>query len=908
MSSYNNDEPVVAVNCNLQDTDGDQVDITQFEYTTVGSYPGGWQSATLHSSTPGTGLATDVGAPGRNTVLRWDVDADTSINASGYLRIKVEDVNTDESSLVETGPFWFQAAKPSVTYSFANDYTNTRFLVDFPISASGLVTRVKTGEVSDLTGSTWVAGDGTVASITFATSAEEAKTCYLQVADQYYNKSTIVSDSIILHKTPPADTWMQINGSANNEWYTGIDIQADGSFVVDLGVTVNLYAEDALDIEIYVDGDIEDGANVRTWIPYTTELNLTMTGDEYNYDNTGSITVIFRDEAENETIESRDIRVNTKVLTTSNNNLRDQTPEYVHQVLEVTGQGTTNPVSETEYLSGDFVRPWLEIFYPETHDYPRLPNGDIDEASCIALNETSNASYDAVDLDGGTINYDSEGRPVTIDWTKDGSKDYLNAESSYAGNLRYWVIDNTGYGDIDLSFEHFYLDPNSYGPPYNGLAPHTGDCLVIYDASDPGATQAITGKYGRTDYTLLDSTKLTELYSYTGKGNQVIEQNSGYSVNASVNGAFNVPTIRGINRVCLILYTDASNTSSGFKLKASDKYEKVWRNWDVDELNGEVWFHKYPTGAAYTGELRMIYDYYDKKVTIDHDKGQVTFESDPSGVVTADYSYYIKNPTASDKSRQFMLFNDDLVAYVDEAIYATPSGQSIDKTATYVHGYPTPVSASGKITANYSIDKDRAIVEFFDGTADHGDEFAFVPSGRLTADYQYHTYTRLTNDGFGDFFFRDSTIVADDTPLYPDYTWADVKIVNEGDAVLEEGKIKFLPRGYDNDSDGNVDQVLDINRPWDIQKGSAAETYDKCAMEPRSNYTFDVFASKSSCTSILSSWKNANFGFDVYPRTRFYGRIVWVVGGTSGSSYPSTTTGEKRWSAEVEGKFYSVEL
>jgi len=230
------------------------------------------------------------------------------------------------------------------------------------------------------------------------------------------------------------------------------------------------------------------------------------------------------------------------------------------------------------------------------------------------------------------------------------------------------------------------------------------------------------------------------------------------------------------------------------------------------------------------------------------------------------------------------------------------------------------VSPSGKLTQLYTIDKDRGIIEFTNASASgvlpsgvfpsgvpaSGLEFAFVPRGRMFEDYYHHTYLRLSNDGYGNFTFYDETLVGDSTPQYPDYTYGNIKIVNEGDSILESGRMRFLARGFDSNGDGTVDQVIDVNRPWDIQMGSPDETYNKCAAEIRSQYTWDATCTKQQAMTILSNWQNAYFGFNVYPEQVFFGRVVWVLGGTGGSSYPVTTAGKKVWSSEMEGKYYNI--
>ena len=164
---------------------------------------------------------------------------------------------------------------------------------------------------------------------------------------------------------------------------------------------------------------------------------------------------------------------------------------------------------------------------------------------------------------------------------------------------------------------------------------------------------------------------------------------------------------------------------------------------------------------------------------------------------------------------------------------------------------------------------------------------------RIIAEYSYHTFKRLTDDGFGDLTFNDPVVVADSTPAYPDYTYADICIWNEGEAMLEQGKMTFVPRGYDTDGrdgvvltpDGQnyqtnadiVDQVLDINRPWDIQRGTKDETYDRMACAFNSSFiwsrglpkTGGSDPSNQTATGILSYWKGRNFDNIPGPRTDF---------------------------------------
>lgn len=910
MASYNS-HPVVTITCKLQDESGDAVSVVSpsgLEYFLPEA--SGWASMTLHSSTTGLSMLTYASAPGRNTTLRWDITEDfTGVDASGVLiRLNVADPSGNMSGYATASGLYVKTSLPTATLDL-DTYTNLRTYIFTPSTSNGAA-YYRVGETASLDGIGWTTFT-TTASITFASTTQEAKNVYIQMRDAYYNIGVVTSDSVIYHTAAPQNTYTKLNGSVTDvETYTGMTIGTDGSFTPNRNLVIDMYAEDALNMDIYIDGDLENGTDIRSWIPYKTTASGVLSGLDWNYDADKDVTVTFRDAAGNTSEVTKTIRLNTQVYSCAHSLLRVSSADYNHQVLEVSEVGATTIVNETVSLVDTFIRKWNEVFYPTTHRYPTTTGGTIDEAACIAMNQNSSSQYDAVQLSSGAVYYDSEHRPVTVGWTTDGSKDYGNLKSSYVANLEYWVLDNTGYGDIDLQFEYFFVDANSYGPPYNNIAPYTGDHIVIYDASAEGATQETIGAHGVVSYTLLDSSKLVELYAYTGRGNQVIELSTGYSVNANSNGGFSVPTIRGINRICIIFYSDASHTASGFKLKAGPKHSTVFRNYDVDEERGEIWIHKYPNGQAPTSQVRMIYDYYDTNIVVDSDAGTVTFEQDPSGVVSADYTHYVKQEDriAEDYSRLFVATNDDFIDYLSPSVYVTPSGQNINKTATYLHGFPVPVSASGKISSYFTVDKDRGLLEFFSGQSEYGYEFGFTPSGRLTIDYFYHTYKRLCNDGFGTLLFRDSTIVADETPVYPDYTWSDVKIVNEGDAILENGRLKFVSRGFDNDNDGTIDQVLDVNRPWDVQHGTPAETYQKVAMQVAANYTFNSFCSKTEARTILGNWQNASFGFDVYPRTIFYGRVVWVLGGTGGNGYPNTTVGTKTFSAELEGRYYNIQV
>jgi hypothetical protein len=906
MTSFNSG-PVVDLEFNLQHTDGLDCDVATngFQYA-MATDLNTWFDCTAHASLPTTDFQSFVSSPGRLTELRWSVKTDLASNDEQVkIRVKVTDTSAGDSAYVETTLLSIKTTDPTASFTLS-DYTNTTS-VSFSVSSANAPSHYRTAEADDFASVSWIAFSGT-AQHTFDNNTEETKSIYLELRDQYFNVSTSESDSILYHITPPEELVVRINGTVPGIYdYTGVTLTDD--YPTSRAVSLDVFATDLLDIEIYIDGPVEDSADVRAWIDLKTPIALELTGSDENYDADATITVQFRDAAQNTSSVNKTTRLNTKVFQASNQLLREISTDYSPQVLKVTSSGNTTVVAKTKIVSDQFVRGWSEIFYPTTHDYPRGSDGLIDEAVAISMNNASNATYGAVQITDGEVVYDSQDRPVSVDWVTDGTKTYLSLESSSSANLKYWTVDNTAYGNIDLEFEYFHIDANSFGPPYNNLSPYVGDCLVVYDASDPAALNESASSSGEITYTINDSSALVELYAYTGEGTRVVNLTTGFSANADSNGSFSVPTITTTKKIVLMLYSDASSEKSGFKLKGSDKHSKNFNNWDIDASNGLLWLHEYPTGASHGNDVRMVYDYNDTDISIDHDAGEVTFAADPSGVVSADYTFFIDNQykLADDYSRLFILSNDDLVDYEDLFLYTAPSGV-ISKIEIYEHGYPTPITPSGKVTQNFTIDKDRGTIEFKDGTVDHADPLAYVPSGKMVCDYNHHSYLRLSNDGYGTLTFRDETLVADDTPLFPDYTWSDVKLVNEGDAILEDGKLKFLARGYDTDGDSVIDQVLDVNRPWDIQNGSAPETYDKVAMEASESYSFPSSITRTEAASILANWKDQVFGFDVYPRTSMYGRIAYILGGTSETGYPSTTVGEKVFSCELEGRYYSVSV
>jgi len=897
-----------------------------------------WNNAVLHSAANGQNVAASTSA----TVL-VDIDATfkqpsfpaRGVFAATRIRLQATDpVQSLNSTLQSTSNFTIKSTLPVITGATMPQYigstnANAAALSVFSHNGDGSTapTMVRLNlSVSELDAGTVLPfeayNSGNLVFPFPGSATNGQQTVFIRVYDGFYNASTVGSAETWLQRTPPTGCSVRIIGMQGNENYTGIKINDDGSFTPNRNATLQLtgYSPLALNYTILPGSNVENADNINVSTPLgpetaTPAVKLTTnaanpTADNYNRDATVLVSVAFTDAAGNQAIANAAIRLNTRIYKTAHTPLRLSDSIYRPLLRHVTSGGAEVTIPKALILTGEPYRLWDDIFYPESHAYPMEGDGTVDEAEAIAMAQSSNENHDALLLSGGQVVYDEEQRPVVVDWTDDGSKNYGHMISSTPENRKYWAIDTTGYGEYSLSFEHFNVDSNTYGPPYNEAAPHRGDVLVVYDATASGALQESLDEFGQQKWILGDTTKLKEIHAFTGSGTNVLDLTSGQRMNSSPNGAFQTPPIRGIPKIVLIFFSDALESDSGFRLRSSPAYDRTWVNYDVDEANGELWIHMHTTlgsapGAADTTAKRMTYDWLENPITIDYDQGRVIFPVPPSGVVDVDVSYHDWNGGAP--SNLWITAQDDFVDYAEAAIHSqnpTASGVSLSPTSAdrlKIH----ELDGWGRVTSGFVWDTDRGIVQI--------DDDKLPPSGqRYFADYQYHTYHRLSSDGYGDMTWRDSIIVADDTPLYPDYTYTDLKIVNEGGAPLEDGRLKFVPRGYDTNNDGQVslettgtpDQVLNINRPWDIQRGTAQETYERMAVEVNDSYIWNRSMAKAAASTVLAQWKNRVFG-DIPARSRVYGRAVWVLGGTSGSAYPPTTAGPKRCSIEVGGKYYA---
>lgn len=807
-----------------------------------------------------------------------------------------------------------------------------------------------------------------------------------------YNKYLWTKDSIRkieLYRQAPNSIVFNVIGSSGSEYYTGMYKDENGHFIATNKILVNVYAKDNLNLpleyQLYL-GNSYDETDKTKWKKfdypkdestyYNIPFYLESEGKYGIFENNQSVNInlVFKNSAGLESnVITRNMFFNTTILKTDKTNLREVSNSYKPIIEYYNGDEYVN-INEMENFDVTVPkRSWHEIFYPENHSFPVDETGNIDVSEALKITN-ENALYDAVktetiiskDEDGKDITtkrivYDDEQRPITIWNDYDSVKKYrslmsnqktYNSETGETDGLVYWIIDNTGYTDFQLEFEHFHLDQTSH-IQINDLAPFKGDCLVIYDASEEGATSEYIDQYGRTAYKLVDSTKLKMLSAYSGDGVNVVQlypEELVGSVNATSNGAFTTQKFLSTSRICLILYTDGGDgdNKSGFKIKASPARETNWINWEVDNKRGEVWLHKIDTEilegntfstlttkAGYCPDkVRMSYEYSDTSFDIDYENGTVKFYEKLDGQVWGTFCYYnydiekgpyIEVSEKNDEGEEvtetvlltntFALADDDLVDYRELSIYASynkDGKNNINKESTYEF----TEDSYGKIITNITTYKDSGLIKF---------ENNLPPKNRMFADYYCHSYYRLTDDGYGNLYFYDDIIVPDKTDSYKDFTYVDLKIVNEGEATLRNGRIKFTFRGIATGSNATtITSVLNPDRPWDVQVGTPEETFDQVGGVVSSNYNFPEMTWNNalaifegtvdvdSKTKLTGGKTEIPFGVNLDMKQEIYLRIVWTMfkDGTEDSPNYITpsTAGEKCFSGEIEGSFYTIQI
>lgn len=653
------------------------------------------------------------------------------------------------------------------------------------------------------------------------------------------------------------------------------------------------------------------------------------------------------------------IRLLTGLFRTAHENLVEETASQRHKVYTVSGAMLTlvrQTVVSTD--PNDYTRSWNEIWYPDTHRAPLNDDGTINTEEAMRISQPNVdvsgktgpkpeelLQYDrlAMNADYSALLTDNDGRYYTAaaDWSN--GKTYpgmVNSRMSGGVYGTYWIIDNTGNPDFRLEFEYFDFSGDVTSLPVNLAAPYDGDMLCVYDASDPEAVNVLLDSDGRTRYTLKDSSKLVPLFTLKGSYNPN-ESNPITMVDSTLPGALTLtdcglitPNITSCSRICLVPFTDSGDTgssvASGFKLKAGPKHMATRENFEYSSTTGEFWIHLSPQTStsgrwSSASQVAIDYKYYDSFATTDCETGTISVSSRTVRTLLATFNAFTYLGTdgscelpyerfsAYDKTegpdqdtgylnphciRTFATTEDDYVDYVDPAFYVEPIGTEMNTASIYNVDENTFV---GKMVSGYSCNKDTGVLTINDSVT--------TPLGRLFGTYSYHTFYRLTSDGYGDLYFYGTGVLVPATVSnsYTDWAYVDLRVVNEGTNTLHDGLLQFLARGYIT-TGSVVDTVLDNNRPWDVQEGTAAETVQRTGARVATSHSAlnngtnskatrtNAFNARASQSAVLGT---------IDPKGMVYVRVFWCIANNAeGTAWIDVTRGKKVFSAELAGRFY----
>lgn len=785
------------------------------------------------------------------------------------------------------------------------------------------------------------------------TEGGKTKIYYIRFMDKYGNQSETVNTTTEIYQVAPYELSLKITGSNGSSDYTGFK-KRHNRFLPFEFVELDFSAQSKTKMKYRISTNssimnldekfkhFSDNGKKKLIVKLMPETSQKMLLDK---DVAIRIIIEFKDEAENVSSIEKTIKYITQLHRTENFNLLEESVDYTHQLYSV-NNSSSNRIARKKTSNTEFYRSWNEIWFPETHGTILNPDGSIDENQAIRIaqitedNEGELSQYDKLALsDSGLLSKDSDGRILQDmnSWSKDKkypsnlNKIGLNSDEK---DYKYWIVDNTGNADFKLEFEVFDFDGQETTIPANYSSPYSGDCVVIYDASTPGCTEEIYDDNGRISYVLKDSSKLRQLFALKGS----------YDTNANIDfkllsdeiygnlipsdSGFITPSITSTSRICIIPYSDSQSERSGFKLKAGPKHAFEYTNYESIEKIGEFWVHQSPdtSNGEWVGcnSLQMNYNYYASQAIIDREKMTIKFDEFQNynilgtfthylylyadGTNSYPYSYFTEDINGNypkvvkqdeiinkDYIKTFMLYNDDLVDYSEPSFFVIYNGESANKS-NYYNFANSEIERDGRLTSNYTINKDTGVLLFSGVT----------PLGRITGDYYYHTYYRLTNDGYGDLSFYNQTLVpASVNNSHTDWTYVDLKIINEGTNQLNNGTLKFLARGYI--TNGTVvDTVLDNNRPWDVQMGTVQETVLRTGAEFAGAYSSLQSPSRSVALEKIKS-QTLSFG-TLDPKSTIYVRVYWCIATSENNgvatAWVDCTRGDKLFSAELSGKYY----
>lgn len=783
---------------------------------------------------------------------------------------------------------------------------------------------------------------------------------YFSLKDDDGNTTVPKKVTMKVYQKKPSKLSLVVTGSSGSRNYTGYYVKHGRMFPSEL-VSVAFSAESSLDMAYRVRGDVkkEFSGKLVNRVSYKHIMKLDKQSDkDKDYGKNpllhplGTSTKLSRtkmsiqldvtDEAGNTDTITKDIMWMPQLYRLKHLNLREpSSSDYSHKM-----SSQNSPILQRVVDTNNYTRSWNEIWYPETHGSPTSGDGSVnqEEALRFAQNPTSEMleKYDPLALldSGGELAKDADGRYLQDVSKWDRTKVYPAKENSRLVNntyQKYWIIDNSGNPDLQLEFEIFDFSSSITKFPENLNARTSGDSLSVFDASDPDCVynNPVVDEYGRKRWVLKDSTKLSHLFTLKGSGFDktnnkpaIIDSDVGDQLEDTGNG-FICPAILQCSRICIVPFTDygteTESRASGFKLKAGKVRYGEYENYECIEETGEVWVHVMMNDSwTVPSNLEMMYDYYESKIGIDSDSGVASFTSRQvypvlgtfsnylylyrqderdSNVSVAGYphSYFSAQNTGTNEQalnciRTFATSQDDLQDYSSKAFYVSYIGTEPVKNKIYD---PNVVSndSSGKFTA-YSMDNDTGILTVNSATP---------PRGRLFADYHYHTFYRLTSDGYGDLYFYGNGILvpASATTSYTDWTYVDLKIVNEGGNTLNDGTLTFLARGYITKG-SVVDTVLDQNRPWDVQEGTTAETVNRTGAKYSTSFSHLDATYPATRANAFEARANQVLSFGtIEPKQTIFVRVFWCIAqNAAGTAWIDCSRGSKTFSGELSGTYF----
>ena len=785
----------------------------------------------------------------------------------------------------------------------------------------------------------------------------QEKQLYFSLGDSDNSHSTKPElITISIYKSKPSKLSFLLTGSSGHSEYTGWYVK-NGRFFPSEYISVSFSAESDIDMTYSIGGMVKTAISdesLRNNVTYRLLMKIAP------YSTTGSTPLLsplgtsgklssipirldftVKDEAGNvSSLDNQKIMWIPQLYRTRHLNLREPGVSYSHQLSSQNSIILEREVDRTKYS-----RSWNEIWYPSTHGSPVNADGSINaqKALQMAKNGATSAEmemYDMLAVSNDTLAKDTDGRYLQDVSKWDRTKTYPSHENSRLVNdtyQQYWIIDNSGNEDFQLEFEIFDFSSHITTYPENLCARCSGDSVSVFDASDPECVYAnpVVDGYGRKHWVLKDSTKLNHLFTLRGSGFDssnkpvLVDCDFADTLESTGNG-FMCPPITTCSRICIAPFTDYGteddSKASGFKLKAGPRHYAESINYEYSNDMGEFWVHQNFNGNwVVPSTITLVYDYYAAKASIDVNNGSASFSSRMTNPLLGTFSNYLYlykpsmvgyglqsgyphqyfsryntgyNTSESNCIMTFATTQDDLEDYSAKSFFVSYSSDKPIKSETYERNTASNDS-SGKFTA-FSMDNDTGILTV-------NANYVTPPRGRLFADYYYHTFYRLTSDGYGDLYFYGNGILvpASTTSAYTDWAYVDLKIVNEGSNTLNDGMLTFLARGYITKG-SVVDTVLDMNRPWDVQEGTTAETVNRTGAVYATSFSDLVSRYPANRSQAFSARSSQTLAFGtIEPKQTIFVRVFWCIAqNAAGTAWVDTTRGSKTYSGELSGSYF----